>query len=116
MRISMEHWKAFRFKKESAFQGNDQYSQGVRDALAMVDEFLVRFGRGEFDFNVCDEGRHNAFLEFMLSENVRQFRGIPEDVAKRLKLEFKTEIVEHTPFKCSYKIRVIPRLSKAHED
>lgn len=113
MLINMDHWKEFRFKKESAFQGNDQYSQGVRDTLAVVDEFLEMFGRVDY---VCDKGIHDEFQKFLRSENERRFREIPEDVAKRLKLEFKTEIVEHTPFKYSCKIRVIPRLSKAHED
>lgn len=45
MLISLEQWKAFRFKNESAFRGNDQYSQGVRDTLRLWISSWQRAGR-----------------------------------------------------------------------
>lgn len=113
MLINLEQWKAFRFKKEGAFRGNDQYSQGVRDTLAAVDEFLERNGRAN---RVCDTDFGDELHEFLRSENERRFRAIPKDVsAKDLKLEFQPiEVVEKTPYKCSVVMRVILKSPKAH--
>ncbi|HJA24716.1 MAG TPA: hypothetical protein H9795_01500 [Candidatus Fournierella merdigallinarum] len=112
MLISLKQWKAFRFKKEAAFRGNDQYSQGVRDTLAVVDEFLERSGRGD---HACEKGFHDELQGFLRSENEKRFRGIPKDMAKDLKLELQTtEIVEDSPFNYRGKILVTLKRSEAH--
>lgn len=73
MLISLGQWKAFRFKKESAFRGNDQYSQGVRDTFSAVDQFLAESGKA-----IPESFEFENMLHQILSENRRRACAFPK--------------------------------------
>lgn len=83
--ISLEQWKAFRFKNESAFRGNDQYSQGVRDTLAVVDQFLAESGKA-----VPNSTEVESMLHQILSKNRSQVCALP----KTYEVKMETTVCE----------------------